>query len=345
MSYAAAALPKLMRLAAGPAYLPTGTGTGLDSDAGNNPNARLSFTSVDPQATAELIDLARDLGGFASFSRPATAVRENVRRVKPRFELKPTTKEWLNLLPWVTNGGSTGTAPAAVTFSLATNRGSRRRVVLDYTSMVMTLVGCQVERATFAAQAGAELTLALDTTAVDFRVGDTFPSAGAAPLLDGPRFLMRDLAVSVTGPGLNSSTPPATGTETFLCRSFQLVVAYTGAGDRVFNSATDDPVNADREITLELELPLGAAQKLWGLGGAVPVAVTAAFVAVVDPAGPKTVSLTMTLPTVIFPVPSVPARQADREAFFRLQGMAHVADVTSTGDTELSIVVETDPTN
>lgn len=328
-----AALPKLMRLAAGPAYFPTNSGSGLDAAGANDPNCSLTFTGVAPGATEELLDLARDLGGLGTFSRPVSAVRPNVRRARPAFDLKPTSREWLNLLPWCLNGTPTGTAPAAVTFPLATNRGSRRRLVLDYGTMVMELRGCQVERATFACQAAGELTARVETVAVDFAVGGSFPSSGV-PLLDGPRFIMRD-AQFLVGPSGSEVAYPA--------RSFSTTVAYTGAGDRVFNAATDDPVNADRDVTAELETPLGAAQALWGLGGSVPVRLRVPFVAVVDPVGPKTVSLTFTYPNLVFPLPAVPVRVPD-EAFVRIAGRAYTANAASP-DTELTVVVETDETD
>jgi hypothetical protein len=320
-----------MRLAAGPAYFPSNAGGGLDAAAANDPNCSLSFAAVDPQATVELIDLARDLGGIGGFSRPAAAVRENVRRARPALDLKPTAAEWHRLLPWLTNGTPAGTPPAVTTYPLATNRGSRRRLVLDFTSMVMELRGVQVERATLAAQAGAELTAQVQCVAVDFAVGGGFPAAGV-PLLDGPRFLMRDASVLVG---------PAGGEAAYPCRSFSTTIAYTPAGDRVFNAATDDPCNADREVTLELEVPLGAGQALWGGGGS-PVRVRVPFVAVVSPVGPKTVSLVLTYPAAVFPVPPVAARVADREAFFRVAATAHTADAASP-DTELVVTVESDP--
>lgn len=48
---------------------------------------------------------------------------------------------------------------------------------------------------------------------------------------------------------------------------------------------------------------------------------------------------------VVYPLPPVAARIADREAFFRVMGTAHIATVASTPDTELVIVVESDVTN
>lgn len=270
----------------------------------------ITFTRFNVGAAVETIDTARDVN-FGSRSHLLARTRNNYRRCAPSGSFKPTVGEWANLLPWVMCGAVTGTTTktyalgeAAATCSLA----------FDDTQIQYELDTVAVNRATFAASAGAELTLDLEMVGVDFVTGGTFPAGLTADA--NPPLLLNDLSLTVGGTAVN-------------CRSFRLVIDNGINTQRFFNSAVlAGPVAMDRTVSVSFEVPWGASSGIWAAGAAdAGVAVVATFAY-----GAKV--LAMTMPAVRAPEKPLEVHVPD-EVTLSWEGQA----LATAGGNELSIAL------
>lgn len=265
MSVVAAALSKETRLA----MSAVGTASPIDEF--------VTFTRFSPGASIETIDTARDVN-FGSRSHLLSRTRNNYRRCAPSGSFKPTVGEWGMLLPWVMCGAVTGSTTK--TYALG-ETAAVRTLAFDDTQLQYELDIVAVNQATFAASAGAELTLELGMLGVDFVTGGTFPTGLSADAT--PPLLLNDLALTVGGTAVS-------------CRSFRLQISNGLNAERFFNSAIlAGPVAMDRTVNVSFEVPWGASSGIWS-AGAVDAGV--AVVATFTYSGKV---LTMTMPTVRAP--------------------------------------------
>lgn len=280
---------KLARLTIGPqAYTPTGL-----------PQMSLLFSSFKPNNRQEVIDIGRDLGGFGNLNHPVDLTRKNVRRCAPTARLKPSVDELVELLPWILNTVGLGTGPYAYTPDVPAKL--RWLEYTDASAVVHRLLGLAVSKATFSAQAAQELVLDLELQGTDWTNpgGTTYPNWG-----NKIRFLFGDLGLTLNG----VATP---------CRSFRLTVDHGIQNDRFYAGfVSAGPLNTDRTVMLDLEIPYGLAVAAWAAGqadGGVPA--TLAFVGV---NGAVTSQLTIYLPAVRYAHPSVDA-EVPNEQFIAVQ--------------------------
>lgn len=261
-----AALSKLARLAM--------SAPGVDSPIDN----WFTFRTFNTGTSEELIDLGRDVtqGSRSHFVQNA---RDNLRRLAPSMGLKPTSKMWASLLPWVFCNAATGTGPFAYTLG---EREVARNVALDDTQQYWEFQRVVVDEATFSASQGAELNLDLSCVGRDWTNAGSFPGSLIADTTTP--FLMTDLSITVGS------------TAAVKCRDWRLTVRNFVNRDRFFNSQTIAcAVAMDREVTVAMTLPYGLHRALYRAGaGAAGVAVTAAFTY-------GTEALTFTTPAVKTP--------------------------------------------
>lgn len=265
-----------------------------------------AFTEFDPGAVTEMIDLGRDLGGLGSLSHHVDNTRANRKLVRPSMALKPSVAEWAELLQWIMYGTPTGITTK--TYPLG-DREVPRAVAFDDTRQDWLLTGVAVDRAVFAAQAGGELGLRLECAGVDYSHPGTFPGGlDATPTPASPRLLMGDLAVTLNG------------VSNVKCRSATLTVSHSLNADRFFYGFTSaGPVNTDRQVTVELDLPLGLHLALADAGAVdagVPLTLTFSY-------GGKVLAFSM--PAVRTPTRPVRASAGEAELFVPWQGTAFVA--------------------
>lgn len=229
-------------------------------------------------------------------------LRQGTRKVGGQLNLRPTAVELAALLPHIMGAAGSGTTYAfGTTFS-------DLYVVVDRVAKVFSYSGCQVDKATFKAQAGGPLLLTLDMLGIDESVGNagTFPSLS----LDTTTgfFMFSDLVLSIGGTGYSA-------------KDFELMIDYKRDADRVFNSNTraSTPVT-DRIVTVNTNLPYGDATAVYatGVGG---VAVTATFTN-------GNTSLVATMPKVAFPRQS-PTVGGKQEIMLPLSGQARKSGSTS----------------
>lgn len=298
MSVVAAALSKETRLA----MSAVGTASPIDEF--------VTFTRFSPGASIETIDTARDVN-FGSRSHLLARTRNNYRRCAPSGSFKPTIGEWGMLLPWVMCGAVSGTTTK--TYALG-ETATVRTLAFDDTQLQYELDIVAVNRATFAASAGAELTLDLEMIGVDFATGGTFPTGLSAD--DTPPLLLNDLALTVGGTAVS-------------CRSFRLTVDNGINAQRFFNSPVlAGPVAMDRMVSVSFEVPWGASSAIWGAGAVdAGVSIVATFTY-----GAKV--LTMTMPTVRAPEKPIDVHGPD-EIMLTWEGQA----LATTGGNELSITL------
>lgn len=234
-----AALSKLARLSVS-AYQAPG-----DESAGTAATLAMLFESFMPGATTEMIDLGANTGGFSNLGHGIELTRNNIVRVAPRGSFIPSVGEWDIFWRWILSDNSDGAAPWIYKPSVTGGGPGQRNIDWHDTQSFWHLAECIVSRATLSAQAGQEVKLALECQGKSYT-----KDSGSYPTLTnhsfGPRFLFGDNAISIAGiVGVNT-------------RSVRLTIDHATQNDRYFygfNSA--GPVNTDRMVTLELDIPYG----------------------------------------------------------------------------------------
>ena len=264
-------------------------------DPAGSPYQSLLFSQFAPNNKQQQFDIGRDLGGFGLLSHPVDITRQNVRTVAPRGRFKPSLSEWGTLLPWVlncarTSGGGTDT------FAPATVAKVRFLEYTDVNAVIHRLLGCAVSKAVVSAQAGGEVVLDLEVQGTDWTNpgGTTYPG----PPLD-TRFLFGDLGLLLNG----TATP---------CRSVRLTIDHAIKNDRFYSGfVSAGPLNLDRVVTLQMEIPHGlavAARNAGAVDGGIPAVLTFTGVQY-----GVTSRLVWTLPAIRYEQPSPDANVPDEQ--------------------------------
>jgi hypothetical protein len=292
-----AAIAKLARLAIG----------ALDGSSGSAATQRLFFTSFKPNCKRERIDIGENVGGFGDLGHGIELTRQNITRVAPVLQTKPSTAEWKYFLDWLMNASPTGTGVGGDPYLWPTpGIPAKSRVIeFDDTQQFWHMTGNVVSRATISAEAGKEVQLSIELQGIDFTNTGTFPTLTYAASL-GPRFLFGDQAITIAG---------ITGA--VRCRRMTLVIDHGIINDRFFYGFTSQgPVNTDRTYNLSLDIPYGLHPTLTGLcavdGG---VAGTITF-------GYGASAMVFTLPKLRTPVVSADADVARDEQFLPWEAQA-----------------------
>jgi len=283
---------------------------GVDGNPSLPATQSLLFTSFDPGHRQETIDIGSNMGGFGSLAHPIGLTRLNSIVVTPRMQLKPSSVEWNALLRWIFNTNPAGLGPFTFTFGTA----STPRVV-DYSDTVLYhhLTGVVVSRATISAQSRGEVILDIEG------VGSTWTNSGTFPTLSpslGSRLLFGDLGLSVTG--IVGSVP---------CRSIRITIDHMISADRYYFGFTQTPLNLDRVVTMELEIPFAIASAMWSIAqvdGGVPVSATFSG----GYTGVAPTSLTFSTPSFRAPQAPAPA-EVPNELFCRISGQCFAGVTTN----------------
>ena len=263
---AAAALSKLTKLAIGTSAPAT---VYIKSGSANH-------------GVKESVYNASDEVALGTLTRYAALTRVNKVAVTPSFEAVPSVAEWRALLPWVMNLAESGAGTSGDPYVYALGTTALTRVIAMHTTQTFfQMSGCAVDSATFSAQSGGPLKLAVEC------VGTTYTNTGSFPALTpdlNPPLIFPDSAITIGG------------TSSVYARDFQLRIAHSIDRERFLNSLTLPlAVNLQRQITIQLMLPWGQHYQLWSAGaGDAGVAVTIAFTKGAD-------ILTFTMPAVRTP--------------------------------------------
>lgn len=287
-----AALPKRSRLALTP--------VGFDTPY----NVWLGFSQFSPGVTHELLDLGDDVN-TASLSSLEGLTRLNRRMVAPSWSGKPVPAEWLQLLPWIMDGGQTGAGTVASPYVFALGDTlSKRYALWDDTALLWDLQELAVDTATISASQGdPAVRCSLDLVGVDWTNTGTFPS-GLVPANTAP-FILTDACAAVTVAG----TPVKVG-------GVSISLSKAVARDRYFNCPTIAcAVSQARSVGVTLsEFPWALHPTLWSAGSAASVAVVVTFTFGVF-------KLKFTFPRVRHE-PESPEANVPREILGQFNGMA-----------------------
>lgn len=303
---------KLTRLTIGsPSYDPNGP-----------PVASLLFSQFSPNNQQQFIDIGRNLGGFGLLSHPVDITRQNVRTIAPRGQFKPSVAEWQTLLPWMLNlvGAPVVVGPTE-TYNPGTVARLRTMEYTDATGRIHRMTGLAVSRAVISATAGQEVVLDLELQGIDW----SNPGATSYPVVPlDKRLLFGDLALT-----LNGAAVP--------CRSFRLTIDHAVQNDRFYSGfVSAGPLNVDRMVMLELEIPYGLAANAWAAGavdGGIPAVLT--FTAV---QGVSTSTMAVTLPAIRYPQPS-PDASIPNEQMIAVQAQCFAPTVGGTISPEIVVAL------
>jgi hypothetical protein len=309
-----AALSKLARLSCS-AYQAAGSG-----NSSTAATLALLFESFNPGAMTEMIDLGDTVGGFSNLGRGIELTRNNRVRVAPTFSGKPSVGEWEIFWPWILSHNpsiSVGTFTYAP--SVVGGGPGQRNIDWHDTQDFYHLKECTVSRATLSAQSGGEVKLDCEFQGIDYT-----KNSGSYPTLTnhnyGPRFLFGDLAATIAG-------------NTVAARSVRLTIDHATQNDRFFYGFTSaGPVNTDRVITLELDVPHGIMSDLTDAcaidGGASGNLIFTYGTSIMQ----------ITFPKLRSPAISVPA-QVPSEMFFTFRAQAYCTLSDSPDTPEITVAL------